>query len=190
MTSRWQSMGAEFLEVDFKESGEGAGGYAKEMSAEWHTAANRMLSKQCEEVDIVITTALIPGKKAPTLITADMVSKLKPGSVCVDLAASAGGNIVGTVKDARFVTPSGVTMLGYTDLNSRLASTSSSLYASHLTKHGHCLHASACTCSRRRLLFRAGMRITRPSGSCLQGPRRPRRRASCAWTTRTSPCEA
>ena len=128
-------MGAEFLEVDFKESGEGAGGYAKEMSAEWHTAANRMLSKQCEEVDIVITTALIPGKKAPTLITADMVSKLKPGSVCVDLAASAGGNIVGTVKDERFVTPSGVTMLGYTDLNSRLASTSSSLYASHLTKH-------------------------------------------------------
>ena len=142
-------MGAEFLEVDFKESGEGAGGYAKEMSPEWHAAANRMLSKQCEEVDIVITTALIPGKKAPTLITADMVSKLKPGSVCVDLAASAGGNIVGTVKDQRFVTSSGVTMLGYTDLNSRLASTSSSLYASHLTKHGLWLHASACTCSRR-----------------------------------------
>ena len=63
-----QSMGAEFLEVDFEESGEGAGGYAKEMSAEWHAAANKMLSKQCEEVDIVITTALIPGKKAPTLI--------------------------------------------------------------------------------------------------------------------------
>ena len=183
-------MGAEFLEVDFKESGEGAGGYAKEMSPEWHAAANRMLSKQCEEVDIVITTALIPGKKAPTLITADMVSKLKPGSVCVDLAASAGGNIVGTVKDQRFVTSSGVTMLGYTDLNSRLASTSSSLYASHLTKHGLCLHASACTCSRRRLLLGAGTRITRPSGSCLQGPRRPRRRASCAWTTRTSPSEA
>ena len=71
-----QSMGAEFLEVDFEESGEGAGGYAKEMSAEWHAAANKMLSKQCEEVDIVITTALIPGKKAPTLITADMVSTL------------------------------------------------------------------------------------------------------------------
>ena len=65
-----QSMGAEFLEVDFKESGEGGGGYAKEMSAEWHEAANAMLAKQCEEVDIVITTALIPGKPAPKLVRA------------------------------------------------------------------------------------------------------------------------
>jgi len=129
-----QSMGAEFLEVDFEESGEGAGGYAKEMSAEWHAAANRMLSKQCEEVDIVITTALIPGKKAPTLVDAAMVSKLKPGSVCVDLAASAGGNIVGTVRDEKVITPNGVTLIGYSDLNSRLASTSSTLYANNQTK--------------------------------------------------------
>ena len=129
-----KSMGAEFLKVDFEESGEGAGGYAKEMSAEWHAAANKMLAKQCEEVDIVITTALIPGKKAPTLIDADMVANLKPGSVVVDLAAAAGGNVVGTVKDKVVKTDKGVTMIGYTDMNSRLASTSSSLYANNQLK--------------------------------------------------------
>ena len=129
-----KSMGAEFLKVDFEESGEGAGGYAKEMSAEWHAAANKMLKKQCAECDIVITTALIPGKKAPTLIDAEMVAELKPGSVCVDLAAAAGGNIVGTVKDQVVTTAAGVTLIGYTDMNSRLASTSSSLYANNQLK--------------------------------------------------------
>jgi len=129
-----KSMGAEFLEVDFEESGEGAGGYAKEMSAEWHAAANAMLAKQCEDVDIVITTALIPGKKAPILIDQAMVDNLKPGSVCVDLAAERGGNIVGTKKDEMYVTDKGVTMIGYTDLNSRLGSTSSSLYANNQMK--------------------------------------------------------
>jgi len=129
-----KSLGAEFLKVDFEESGEGAGGYAKEMSAEWHAAANQMLAKQCEEVDIVITTALIPGKTAPTLIDADMVANLKPGSVVVDLAAAAGGNVVGTVKDQVVKTDAGVTMIGYTDMNSRLASTSSSLYANNQLK--------------------------------------------------------
>jgi NAD(P) transhydrogenase len=129
-----KSLGAEFLKVDFEESGEGGGGYAKEMSAEWHAASNKMLSKQCEEVDIVITTALIPGKKAPTLIDAGMVANLKPGSVVVDLAAAAGGNVVGTVKDQVTTTEAGVTLIGYTDMNSRLASTSSSLYANNQLK--------------------------------------------------------
>jgi NAD(P) transhydrogenase len=96
-----KSMGAEFLKVDFEESGEGGGGYAKEMSAEWHAAAREMLTKQCEDVDIVITTALIPGKKAPVMVTEEMVGKMKAGSVTVDLAASAGGNVETTVRDAR-----------------------------------------------------------------------------------------
>jgi len=129
-----QSLGAEFLEVDFEESGEGAGGYAKEMSKEWHEAANQMLSDQMAEVDIVITTALIPGKPAPKLVDAAMVSRLKPGSVTVDLAASNGGNVATTVKDEKIVTPNGVTCIGYTDINSRLASTSSSLYANNQMK--------------------------------------------------------
>jgi NAD(P) transhydrogenase len=129
-----QSLGAEFLEVDFEESGEGAGGYAKEMSAEWHAAANKMLSNQCEEVDIVITTALIPGKPAPKLIDQDMVDKMKPGAVVVDLAAANGGNVAGTKKDESYVTRNGVTMIGYTDINSRLASTSSALFANNQMK--------------------------------------------------------
>jgi NAD(P) transhydrogenase len=96
-----EAMGGQFLEVDLQEDGSGAGGYAKEMSKEWHEAAAKMLSKQCEEVDIVITTALIPGRPAPKMITKDMVAKMKSGSVTVDLAAEAGGNIETTVKDQK-----------------------------------------------------------------------------------------
>jgi NAD(P) transhydrogenase len=102
-----EAMGGQFLEVDYQEDGSGAGGYAKEMSKEWHAAAAEMLSKQCEEVDIVITTALIPGREAPKMITSDMVAKMKPGSVTVDLAAEAGGNIGTTVKDQTIVTDNG-----------------------------------------------------------------------------------
>ena len=129
-----EAMGATFLKVDFEEDGSGAGGYAKEMSAEWHAAAAAMLAKQCAEVDIVVTTALIPGRKAPVMITEDMVAAMGAGSVTVDLAAEAGGNVATTVKDARVVTPNGVTCLGYTDLPSRLARTSSDLYANNITK--------------------------------------------------------
>ncbi len=102
-----EAMGGQFLEVDFEEDGSGAGGYAKEMSKEWHAAAAAMLSKQCEEVDIIITTALIPGREAPKMITADMVAKMKAGSVTVDLAAEAGGNVATTVKDQTIVTENG-----------------------------------------------------------------------------------
>jgi len=129
-----EAMGGQFLEVDFEEDGSGAGGYAKEMSKEWHEAAARMLSKQCEEVDIVITTALIPGRTAPTMITKSMVAKMKPGSVTVDLAAVAGGNIETTVMDEKFVTENGVTCLGYTDLPSRLSTTSSALFSNNISK--------------------------------------------------------
>mmetsp|Transcript_21046 Transcript_21046/g.26576 ORF Transcript_21046/g.26576 Transcript_21046/m.26576 type:complete len:1056 (+) Transcript_21046:151-3318(+) len=129
-----EAMGGQFLEVDFQEDGSGAGGYAKEMSKEWHAAAAEMLSKQCEEVDIIITTALIPGREAPKMITADMVAKMKAGSVTVDLAAEAGGNVATTVKDETIVTENGVTCIGFTDLPSRLPTTSSSLYSNNISK--------------------------------------------------------
>mmetsp|Transcript_15752 Transcript_15752/g.38616 ORF Transcript_15752/g.38616 Transcript_15752/m.38616 type:complete len:1103 (+) Transcript_15752:2226-5534(+) len=129
-----ESLGATFLKVDYEEAGEGAGGYAKEMSAEWHAAARAMLRKQCEEVDVIITTALIPGKKAPIMFTKEMIARMKPGSVTVDLAASNGGNIETTVMDKAVVTGNGVTCLGYTDLNSRLASVSSTLFANNQSK--------------------------------------------------------
>lgn len=129
-----EAMGGQFLEVNFQEDGSGAGGYAKEMSPEWHKAAAAMLSKQCEEVDVIITTALIPGRTAPIMITKDMVSKMKSGSVTVDLAAEAGGNIETTVMDQKIITNNGVTCLGYTDLPSRLPTTSSSLYSNNISK--------------------------------------------------------
>jgi H+-translocating NAD(P) transhydrogenase len=129
-----EAMGGQFLTVNFNEDGSGSGGYAKEMSPEWHAAAAQMLSKQCEEVDIIITTALIPGRKAPVMITKDMVAKMKSGSVTVDLAAESGGNVETTVKDQRIITPNGVTCLGYTDLPSRLPTTSSALYANNISK--------------------------------------------------------
>ncbi|KAL3761616.1 hypothetical protein ACHAWU_000103 [Discostella pseudostelligera] len=129
-----EAMGGQFLEVDYKEDGSGAGGYAKEMSKEWHAAAARMLAKQCEEVDIIITTAAIPGRAAPLMITKEMVAKMKSGSVTVDLAAESGGNIGTTVKDQKIITENGVTCLGYTDLASRLPTTSSTLYSNNISK--------------------------------------------------------
>lgn len=129
-----EAMGGQFLEVDLQEDGSGAGGYAKEMSKEWHEAAAKMLSKQCEEVDIVITTALIPGRPAPKMITKDMVAKMKSGSVTVDLAAEAGGNVETTVKDQKITTDNGVICIGYTDLPSRLPTTSSTLYSNNIYK--------------------------------------------------------
>lgn len=129
-----EAMGGQFLEVDYKEDGSGAGGYAKEMSKEWHAAAARLLSKQCEEVDIIITTALIPGKPAPRMITKEMIAKMKPGSVTIDLAAESGGNVETTVKDQCITTDNGVTCVGYTDLPSRLPTTSSTLYSNNISK--------------------------------------------------------
>lgn len=129
-----EAMGGQFLLVDYQEDGSAAGGYAKEMSPEWHAAARAMLTEQCKEVDMIITTALIPGRKAPVMITKEMVGVMKNGSVTVDLAAEAGGNVETTVADQSIVTENGVTCIGYTDLPSRLATTSSSLYANNISK--------------------------------------------------------
>jgi len=126
-----ESMDAEFLMLDFKEDGSGSGGYAKTMSKEFIEAEMALFARQAMEVDIIITTALIPGKPAPELITAGMVKSMKPGSVIVDLAAEQGGNCALTEKD-KVVVKHDVTIIGYTNLPSRMAAQSSQLYATNL----------------------------------------------------------
>lgn len=126
-----RSMGADFLELDFEEDGSGAGGYAKVMSKEFIEAEMKLFAQQAMEVDIIITTALIPGKKAPMLITAGMVESMREGSVIVDMAAQQGGNCALTQPDRHFV-HKGVRIVGYTDLPSRMAIQTSWLYSSTL----------------------------------------------------------
>ena len=127
-----ESMDAEFLMLDFKdEDGSGEGGYAKVMSKEFIDAEMALFADQAKDVDIIITTALIPGKPAPRLITADMVESMKDGSVIVDLAAEQGGNCELTEAD-KVVVKHGVSLIGYTDLPSRLAAQSSQLYGTNL----------------------------------------------------------
>jgi NAD(P) transhydrogenase subunit alpha len=126
-----ESMDAEFLMLDFKEEGSGVGGYAKTMSKEFIEAEMALFARQAMEVDIIVTTALIPGKPAPKLITKGMVKSMKPGSVIVDLAAEQGGNCELTEKD-QVVVKHDVTIIGYTNLPSRLANQSSQLYATNL----------------------------------------------------------
>ncbi|KAI0263343.1 PNTB-domain-containing protein [Gloeopeniophorella convolvens] len=128
-----QSLGAEFIEVSIEEEGSGGGGYAKEMSKEFIEAEMALFLEQCKEVDIVITTALIPGKPAPKLITHEMVAAMKQGSVIVDLAAEAGGNCEAT-RPGELHVHRGVTVIGYTDLPSRLPTQSSTLYSNNITK--------------------------------------------------------
>ncbi|MCX7164046.1 MAG: Re/Si-specific NAD(P)(+) transhydrogenase subunit alpha [Rhodocyclales bacterium] len=125
------SLGGEFVKVDYEEEGSGGGGYAKVMSEGFQQAQRDMYAKQAKEVDIIITTALIPGKPAPRLITAEMVKSMKPGSVIVDMAAERGGNCELT-EPGQVVVKHGVTIVGYTDLASRLAKQSSTLYATNL----------------------------------------------------------
>jgi H+-translocating NAD(P) transhydrogenase len=127
-----ESVGAKFLEVDFKEDGSGAGGYAKEMSKEWFAAADKMLLDECKNIDVIITTALIPGKKAPVLIKRSMVEAMPRGSVTVDLAAPMGGNVE-TTEPGKVVNHKGVTCVGYTNMESRMASTASSLFGGNVT---------------------------------------------------------
>ncbi|HET9624251.1 MAG TPA: Re/Si-specific NAD(P)(+) transhydrogenase subunit alpha [Kofleriaceae bacterium] len=126
-----KSLGGEFLTVTIKESGEGQGGYAKEMSKEFLEAEYALFRAQAKEVDIVITTALIPGKPAPKLWFADMVELMKPGSVIVDLAAEKGGNCELT-RPGEVIDHKGVTIVGYTDLASRMAHVASDLYGTNL----------------------------------------------------------
>jgi NAD(P) transhydrogenase subunit alpha len=127
-----ESMGAEFLELEFEEDGSGGGGYAKVMSEEFIKAEMELFADQAREVDIIITTALIPGKPAPKLITAEMVESMKPGSVVVDLAAEQGGNCELTVPGTIAV-KHGVSLIGYMDLPSRMAAQSSQLYGTNLS---------------------------------------------------------
>jgi H+-translocating NAD(P) transhydrogenase subunit alpha len=126
-----KSLGGEFVKVDYEEEGSGGGGYAKVMSEGFQKAQREMYAGQAKDVDIIITTALIPGKPAPRLITAEMVKSMKPGSVIVDMAAERGGNCELTEPD-KAVVKYGVTIIGYTDLASRLAKQSSTLYATNL----------------------------------------------------------
>jgi len=125
------SLGGEFVKVDYEEEGSGGGGYAKVMSEGFQKAQREMYAKQAKDVDIIITTALIPGKPAPKLITAEMVKSMKPGSVIVDMAAEQGGNCELT-EPGQVVVKHGVTLVGYTDLVSRLSKQSSTLYSTNL----------------------------------------------------------
>jgi NAD(P) transhydrogenase subunit alpha len=126
-----KSLGAEFVPVEYVEEGSGGGGYAKVMSEGFQKAQRELFAKQAKEVDIIITTALIPGKPAPKLITAAMVESMKAGSVIVDMAAEQGGNCELT-EPGKVVVKHGVTIIGYTDLPSRLPTQASNLYATNL----------------------------------------------------------
>ncbi len=130
-----ESMGAEFVYLDFEEEqqdGSATGGYASVSSPEFREAQLAKFRELAPEVDIVITTALIPNREAPKLWLEDMVKAMKPGSVIVDLAAEKGGNVEGTVKDEKVVTDNGVTIIGYTDFPSRMARQSSLLYSTNI----------------------------------------------------------
>lgn len=130
-----KSLGGEYLSVESADPSEAevsATGYAKEMSDDYNTRAAALYAAQCPDVDILITTALIPGRPAPRLITADMVASMKPGSVIVDMAAANGGNVEGTVPGEKVVTANGVTIIGYTDLAGRLPAQASQLYGTNL----------------------------------------------------------
>ena len=130
-----ESMGAQFVYLDFEEQqqdGAASGGYASVSSPEFREAQLAKFRELAPEMDIVITTALIPNREAPKLWLADMVAAMKPGSVIVDLAAEKGGNVEGTVKDKKVVTDNGVTIVGYTDFPSRMAAQASSLYATNI----------------------------------------------------------
>ncbi|NVN50700.1 Re/Si-specific NAD(P)(+) transhydrogenase subunit alpha [Mycolicibacterium hippocampi] len=127
-----KSLGGEYLYVDPEAAEVSATGYAKEMGDDYKVREAALYAEQAKDVDIIVTTALIPGRPAPRIITADMVASMKSGSVIVDMAAANGGNVEGTVKDQAVVTDNGVTIIGYTDLAGRLPATASQLYGTNL----------------------------------------------------------
>jgi NAD(P) transhydrogenase subunit alpha len=127
-----KSLGGEYLYVDPEAAEVSATGYAKEMGDDYKAREAALYAEQSKDVDIIITTALIPGRPAPRIITAEMVASMKSGSVIVDMAAANGGNVEGTVKDQAIVTDNGVTIIGYTDLAGRLPATASQLYGTNL----------------------------------------------------------
>ena len=127
-----KSLGGQYLSVEAADVEVSVTGYAKEMSEDYNTRAAALYAEQVRDVDIVITTALIPGRPAPRLITAEMVASMKPGSVIVDMAAANGGNVEGAVAGEVVVTENGVTIIGYTDLAGRLPAQASQLYGTNL----------------------------------------------------------
>lgn len=127
-----RSMGAEFLAVDVGEQQASSDGYAKQTSADFDRRAAELYAEQAADVDIIITTALIPGRPAPRLITEDMVASMRAGSVIVDMAAAQGGNVAGSVAGEVVVTPNKVSIIGYTDLPGRLPTQASQLYGTNL----------------------------------------------------------
>jgi NAD(P) transhydrogenase subunit alpha len=127
-----ESMGAEFLRIEVEDEGPSATGYAKEMGEDFNRKAAELYAEQCKDVDIIVTTALIPGKPAPRLLTAEMVASMKPGSVIVDMAAANGGNVAGAVADQLVTTDNGVKIIGYTDLPGRLPTQASQLFGTNL----------------------------------------------------------
>jgi H+-translocating NAD(P) transhydrogenase subunit alpha len=126
------SLGGEYVSIESQEVEVSATGYAKEMGEDYKAREAQLYAEQARDVDIIITTALIPGRPAPRIITAEMVASMKPGSVIVDMAAANGGNVEGTVAGQKIVTPNGVTIIGYTDLAGRLAAQASQLYGTNL----------------------------------------------------------
>lgn len=126
------SLGGEYLSVANEQAEVSATGYAKEMDDDYKAREAQLYAEQCKDVDIIVTTALIPGRPAPRIITAEMVASMKAGSVIVDMAAANGGNVEGTVKDQAIVTDNGVTIIGYTDLAGRLPAQASQLYGTNL----------------------------------------------------------
>jgi len=127
-----KSLGGEYLSIESPDVEVSATGYAKEMGDDYKEREAKLYAEQSADVDIIITTALIPGRPAPRLITGEMVAAMKPGSVIVDMAASNGGNVEGAVADEKVVTPNGVTIIGYTDLAGRLPAQASQLYGTNL----------------------------------------------------------
>jgi H+-translocating NAD(P) transhydrogenase subunit alpha len=127
-----KSIGGEYLKVEVAEEMESSDGYAKATSDAYNARAAEIYSEQAADVDIVITTALIPGRAAPRLLTAEDVASMKAGSVIVDMAASQGGNVAGSVAGEKVVTDNGVTILGYSDLANRLPAQASQLYGTNL----------------------------------------------------------
>ncbi|MHA7880033.1 MAG: Re/Si-specific NAD(P)(+) transhydrogenase subunit alpha [Saccharospirillum sp.] len=159
-----ESMGGEFLTVDLEEDGSGAGGYAKEMSKAFIEAEMALFMEQAKEVDIIITTALIPGKPAPKLITEAMIAAMKPGSVIVDLAAPNGGNCEGTVKD-QIVQSHGVSLIGYTNMAALAATQASHLLSNNLLR----LFEHLCPDKNGELSFDLDDAITRGCTVVHQG---------------------
>jgi NAD(P) transhydrogenase subunit alpha len=127
-----KSLGGEYLSIESPDVEVSATGYAKEMGDDYKEREAKLYAEQSADVDIIITTALIPGRPAPRLLTGEMVAAMKPGSVIVDMAASNGGNVEGAVADEKVVTPNGVTIIGYTDLAGRLPAQASQLYGTNL----------------------------------------------------------